>query len=317
MPYRSLICSFLSSLVIFVVSLETRPQSGRGRPKVPVPSQPAAPQPAVRVPESTVVVKQEQAGNASRFVLRNGMTVVLREQHAYPCAAIVAYFKTGRLNEPESKLGRVLQKAVIDGDLQSAPFKNARTIRALGGKLTVEASLDHAYFCIMMPAKNVNEVLAAQADMLLHPSLTPYSARRAAMAIEAEEGRRCQDPAEYSNSQVKEMAASDSNSASYTGDIIAGGRQDRLTDFYKSRYRPENLVVSVVGDVPTFDTLVQIERLYADFGTVVENEEAGDKSGAAAKPGTMAADSAAGGVSSGGQKPVTPRMQRDSQNESQ
>jgi zinc protease len=242
------------------------------------------------------------------------MTVLLREQHSYPCAAIVAYFKTGLVNEVDSKVSKALQKAIIGGNLQSAPFKDARTIRALGGKLTVGADLGYADYCIVLPSKNVNDLLAAQADMLLHPSLTPDSARRAAMAIEAEEARRCEDPSDYSNGQVKAMAASNTEDAASTNYTIAGASGDRLSEFYKNRYRPENLILSVVGDVPTFDTLVQIERLYADFGAAGDNGGTGDKSDAAA-PGTPKADLTAGSGAASGQNRSAPAVLPDSRNE--
>src|SRR5262249_48596716 len=309
-----LICSFIVTiLVIFGFSPGTRSQSGRGRPRVPTPSQPANPQPPVKIPESTVVVRQEQTGSAARFVLRNGMTVLLSEQHTEPYAVAVAYFKTKRLNELEYHSGRALQKALIAGDLQSAPFKSARAIRALGGKLTAQAGRDHAYFCILISSKNINNGLAAQAEMLVHPSLNAEGARRAGLAIDAENARRCENPADYSNERMLALAASSlGGSASGPGDFAAATSQGRLSDFYRAYYRPDNLVLSVVGDISTFDTLVQVERLYADFGAAETGGDTADKAGATPVPTTPPAV----GSHAGTTKPLEPSVQRDSSGES-
>jgi len=42
--------------------------------------------------------------------------------------------------------------------------------------------------------------------------------------------------------------------------------REQVLESYRSRYRPENLIVSIVGDVSTFDTLVLIQQLYGIFG---------------------------------------------------
>jgi zinc protease len=234
----------------------------------------------VNIPEATAVVKQEQTGNSSRFALRNGMTVLIGEQHAEPWAVLVAYFKSQPLNQSDLATARILQKALLAGDLQSAPFKNAKAIRAVGGKVTANVGRNQSYFCTLVPSKSINEVLAAQAEMLTHPFLSSVNATRAAESIEGEDARRCEDPASYAFGRMNELAASNPGSGvAAIGDGRGGVSQDRLTDFYRGHYRPDNLVLSVAGDISTFDTLVQIERLFADFGagTAGENGEGGDK----------------------------------------
>jgi predicted Zn-dependent peptidase len=252
-------------------------------------------------------VKQEQVGNGSRFALRNGITVLISEQHAESSAVLVAYFRTQRLNQSEFTIARILQKALLTGDLQSAPFKNTKAIRAVGGKVTAEVGRDHTYFCTLAPSKSFNEVLAAQAEMLIHPSLTSESASRAAQIIEAENARQCEDPAAYAIGRMNDLAASSpGGNASGPGDDRTVVNQDRLTSFYKGHYRPENLVLSVAGDISTFDTLVQIERLYADFGSAgsgEENAEGTDKTVAPAG-GKDAGGKDAGGKDAGGKEPA-------------
>src|SRR5262249_40577 len=267
---------------------------------------------SVKIPESTVVVKQEQAGNAARFVLRNGMTVLLSEQHTEPYAAVAAYFGTKHLTESEYYAGRVLQKALIAGDLQTAPFKNAKAIRSFGGKLTARAGRDYSYFCTLTSSKHVNDVLAAQSEMLIHPALSADGARRATALVDAENRLSCESATDYSLERVAALAASIyQTDSSGSGDTQGAGSQERLSDFYKGYYRPDNLVLSVVGDISTFDTLVQIERLFGDFGSTGRGAESGDKSAPSlmAKPSTS---QATGSINP--QKASEPSIQRESSN---
>jgi zinc protease len=226
------------------------------------------------------------------------MTVLISEQHAEACAVLVAYFKTEPLNQFEYSVARILQRALVAGDLRSAPFKNAQAIRAVGGRLTAQAARDHSYFCIMIPSKSINEALSAQADMLIHPSLNSEEATRATQLIEAENARQCENPADYSIDRMNELAASSfsGGGASASGDDRAAASQDRLSGFYKSHYRPGNLVLSVAGDISTFDTIVQIERLYGEFGApeaAGDSGDGGEKTVASAAAKAPALDAAA------------------------
>jgi zinc protease len=247
------------------------------------------------------------------------MTVLISEQHAEACAVLVAYFKTQLLNQSEYNVARILQKAMAAGDLQSAPFKNAHAIRAVGGRLTAEAARDHSYFCVLIPSKSINEALSAQAEMLIHPSLTSEDALRAAQLIEAENARQCENPSDYSIGKMKELAASSSpgGGAFASAEDQAAASQDRLSDFYRSHYRPDNLILSVAGDISTFDTLVQIERLYGEFGVpepAGQSGDTGEKTVAAAAAGTAKAPAL--DAAHAGQKTPEPAVQHPPTGES-
>src|SRR5512142_2389167 len=68
------------SLIAITSAAPALSQSGRGRPKVPQPSSSTSPPPPViNVPAAAAVTRQEQSGTLSRFVLRNGLTVLISE----------------------------------------------------------------------------------------------------------------------------------------------------------------------------------------------------------------------------------------------
>src|SRR5262249_47584631 len=140
------ICSVSLSLSLILSTVTTSAaQSGRGRPKVPTnESNPAAPPPApVEVPASTSVVGREQAANVSRFVLKNGMVVIISEQHAVPLAAVAAFFRfsAGVPGSADLRLRQVVQQAVIAGGTTSRRSGQIFTeIRSLGGTIGNETS---------------------------------------------------------------------------------------------------------------------------------------------------------------------------------
>ena len=104
-------------------------QSGRGRPKVPQPSPTTTTQPQpINIPATAAVIKQEQAGTTSRFLLRNGITVVISEHHATPIAAVVAYFKA-TANDDSWAMSSTAQ--LLAGDFRSPDLEGRG-----GGELT-------------------------------------------------------------------------------------------------------------------------------------------------------------------------------------
>jgi zinc protease len=77
-------------------------------------------------------------------------------------------------------------------------------------------------------------------------------------------------------------------------DALRSMTREQLLEVYRNRYRPENLIVSIVGDVSTFDTLVLIQQLYGSFGEPLQTT---DKVGEGAKRTNASAPKARADVS--------------------
>ncbi len=284
-------------LLTTLLAVAALSQSGRGRPKVAQPS-PAASQPQpVTVPEATAVTKQEQAGTTSRFVLRNGMTVLISEQHATPIAAAVACFKAGALRESGmSAAAKLVAHMIFKGTALRPGDSAVADLRALGASVEATTSYHGTVYSLLASSEKFKDALAIQADMLQNPSLDADAmAKEIPLVIEEEklaeaesEGRATlasqvfatrtadigdqallclmsfDDPAGYSMTRLINIAFGGVAPATIEG--LRSMTRERLSEFYQSHYRPDNLIISVAGDVSTFDTLVAIQKLYGGFG---------------------------------------------------
>lgn len=329
----------LSIILFLAVALATTltdaalSQSGRGRPKVPQPSStPSSSQPVV-IPAATLVTRQEQAGATSRFVLQNGMTVVINEQHATPEVAAVTCFKSSPFEDwRNNRAAAVVQRLILNA---TGPHRGERALielRALGASFGGGLSQNStSYSMVVSPAK-LKEALGIQASALQNPPLDEETTRREisnvieeerlgiargrelpstgafttrALAPDSEYGvtglMRFDDPAAcsltrlidlaFDGSAVKSASSDDAasmvnskpenipNSASVNNPVNMNAlnsiTREQVIESYRSRYRPENLIVSVVGDVSTFDTLVMIQQLYGNFGVPTQTIESG------------------------------------------
>lgn len=332
----------LSIILFSAVSLATTlpgaalSQSGRGRPKVPQPSStPSSSQPVV-VPAATMVTKQEQAGTTSRFVLHNGMTVVISEQHATPEVAAVTCFKSSQFEDWRNNYvaAAVIRRLILNGTVQRPGEHALIELRALGASFGAGLSQNSTSYSLVVSPAKLKEALGIQASALQNPSLDDESIRREistvieeerlgiargrelpstgaftsrALALDSEsavgELMRLDDPVAFSMTRLIDLAfdgsavstassvdaasmvssrpESTTNSASVNNPVNMSAwhsiTREQVIESYRSGYRPENLIVSVVGDVSAFDTLVMIQQLYGNFGVPMQTIDRSSK----------------------------------------
>jgi predicted Zn-dependent peptidase len=328
-------------------------QSGRGRPRVPQPSSTTSRAEPVIVPAPTLVIEQEQAGSTSRFVLHNGMTVVINEQHATPIVAAVACLKAPQLEGwADSGAAKLIERLIVNGTPLRPGEHALGELRALGGSFDVGSSQGSANYSLVVSPGKLKEALTVQAGALQNPSLNEEAIRREIPLVIEEErlgaarGHRgvtssgafttrtltldsersaprlmsFDDPAAYSMTRLINIAFNrspmnvspanpvnsaspeisvDSASAVKPGNMNATRSitREQVLESYRSRYRPENLIVSIVGDVSTYDTLVLIQQLYGSFGQPSQKTDTNSQVGDVAKRAVATGQKAGGSAS--------------------
>jgi predicted Zn-dependent peptidase len=275
-------------LFISFIQLQAFSQSGRGRPTNPGrnPSPTTPPQP-VSVPEATSVIKQERIGNTSRFALKNGITVIIREEHAYPIATVVAGFKTGLSDETDATRGMTSLAARML--FRGTQFKTAEQIasqtRTLGALMTEDSTFDMTAIHLLTPQDKLKEALAIQADLIQNPLFSAEDLTRE-LALSEDVFTTSVNAARISKTTLFDATASSllksfnlenysaarlvnlsllQNPSGVVGQSTVSITREQLIEFYQTHFRPDNLIISVVGDVITFNALVEIQRLYGTF----------------------------------------------------
>jgi zinc protease len=295
----SITAFLIIALVTTTLATSAFSQSGRTRPKVAQPSSTTTSQPEpIKIPETAAVIKQEQAGTTSRFVLRNGITVIICEHHATPIAAAVAYFKAGAADEPWSTSGnaQLIERMIMDGTILRPGDRAVADLRALGASLETRTSYDGAEYSMIAPSDKIKEALTMQADMLQSSAFDAEAMRReippvieeakrssiplglalrshafSTRTLDTDSGdqvlsrlRSFDDPAAFSMARLFNMALT--GGASVNAEALRSVTREQLVEYYRGHYRPDNLIVSITGDVSTFNTLVEIQQLYGEFG---------------------------------------------------
>lgn len=260
------------SIISFVSSFSSvSAQSGRSRPRVPTREPATPPPPPPKVLETAAIASQEQAANTSRFVLKNQMTVIIAEQHATPIAAAVACFKAGISAESDTTRGfaRLLQRMIFRGT-QARPADQAlKQLHGLGAIADSNTSFDSASYSLIASPEKMGNALAILSDLMRNPSLDPADiSREVALLIEEEKLKTASSaPSSIGISKLAESCLPEIRSAPSEASLRSITK-DQLAEFHRAHYRPENLIISVAGDISTFNALVAVQQIFGDFAVV-------------------------------------------------
>ena len=290
-------------LILISFSVQLLAQSGRGRnPAPPPPPKPAPNQPTVAVPtilnlpDGGKIMKHEVENATSRFVLKNGLTVIIRERHSIPLAAVTTYIKAGYFNEPDETAGLAhLMEHMFFKGTTSRPMGKIETDTAkLGGQLNASTSYEKTSYYAIAPAESLPKILEIQADMLLNPTFDPEEIKKEALVV-IQESKRKQDNATalalekmygtaFTTHRMKRWRIGSEA-------VLQAATREQLQAYYQSFYRPENTVLVIVGDVFTMQIIGQIQQLYANFAAApkveIAPENKSDKATASAPVSTV------------------------------
>ncbi|MEW6207543.1 MAG: pitrilysin family protein [Acidobacteriota bacterium] len=251
------------SIISFISSFSpVSAQSGRSRPRIPAREPAAPPPPPPKVPETAAVASQEQAANTSRFVLKNGMTVLVSEQHAAPISAAVACFKAGASVESDATRGfaPLLQRLIFR---RSSGLKQ---LRALGAIADADTSFDAVSYSLIASPEKLGNALAVLSDLLRNPSLDSADINReVALLIEEEKLKPSGAPSSLGIAKIAASCLPEIQRASY--ESLRSVTKDQLAEFHRAHYRSENLIIAVAGDISTFNALVAVQQIFGDFAT--------------------------------------------------
>jgi zinc protease len=205
--------------------------------------------------------------------LRNGLRVVLEENHAVPVVAIQAWVAVGSADEPAELAGAahffehlLLTGATIPaGKSQRPPGGIGREARAAGAQLTAWTSFDETVFELALATPFFGAGLDMLADALIRPAFAPADIERERKAI-LEEIRQGEGSASRVAAQALTAAAFGAHpyARPVMGNEASVGAltREQLRGFFKRAYVSGNVTLVVVGD---FDAATAATRIAEAF----------------------------------------------------
>ncbi|RTL42565.1 MAG: insulinase family protein [Candidatus Melainabacteria bacterium] len=203
----------------------------------------------------------------------NGLDVILCERHATPIVTTMVVYHIGSRNEAVGYTGSThfLEHMMFKGTQKHDPLKKTGfddTLKPLGGYNNATTSQDRTNYFEIVPAKSLPVTLEIESDRMQHLLLRPAD-RASEMTVVRNELERGEDDSR----EILEnnTFASAFKEHPYHHPVI-GWRSDvegvpteRLKQFYKDFYYPNNATLILVGDFKTEPTLALIEKYFASI----------------------------------------------------
>src|SRR6185436_19944324 len=139
---------------------------------------------------------REDKDLATRVVLNNGLTVILRENPTVPLTAITTMVKAGYFDEEDriSGISHVIEHMFFKGTASRPVGQISRETKALGGYLNAYTYYDRTCYYTVVPAANAVKALEIQSDALLHSAFDAEELRREIEVVIQENNRKLDNP---------------------------------------------------------------------------------------------------------------------------
>jgi zinc protease len=226
------------------------------------------PTPARR-PRDLALLESLWRESIERYVLPNGLTVLLKRDTAAPVASVQVWVKTGSIHEDAhlgAGLSHFLEHMLFKGTERRAGRDISATVQAYGGYINAYTTFDRTVYYIDIPAEHTAVAIDLLADAALHSTLPAEEVLKEKEVILREIDMCLDDPDQrLSQALFETVFRVHPYRQPIIGyrDVFAANSRDDLVAYYQERYAPNNLVVVIVGD---FDPAATRAAITEHFG---------------------------------------------------
>src|ERR1700724_2569748 len=221
-------------------------------------------------PESSSVINFPLS-TAQKWILPNGLTIIVQEDHSAPVASVQAWCATGSVYEDQyigAGLSHILEHMLFKGTKTKSTNAIAQKIQDVGGYINAYTSFDRTVFWIDVPKAGVETALDILSDAMMNSTLPPEEYVKEQEVIRREFAMGFDDPDRMAGQLLFATAY---QRHPYRLPVIGQMEiynqltQEQVMQYYKSRYVPNNLTFVVVGDVDGERIRQQLADFFKDY----------------------------------------------------
>jgi zinc protease len=200
--------------------------------------------------------------------LKNGLRVLLVEDHNAPVVSVSITYDVGSRNERKGRTGfaHLFEHMMFTGSQNVGKNEYSLLIDTNGGGNNATTNEDRTLYFATVPSNQLDMVLFLEADRMSKLDVTQDNLDTQRNAVQ-EERRRGLDNQPYGKTGEKYQETIYDNFAykhSVIGsmdDLNAASLQD-VTDFFRIYYAPNNAALAVVGDIKVDVALAKIRKYF-------------------------------------------------------
>ena len=215
-----------------------------------------------------LVIERLFQSRIERSVLDNGLTVLHRPDFSSEVVSVQVWVKTGSIHEGAllgSGLSHYLEHLLFKGTARRKGKDISREVHALGGSINAYTTFDRTVYYIDGPASAFVEMVDLLADITLHSTLPEDEIERERDVILREIDMGLDDP----DRQLMQALFRTAFQQHPFREPVIGHRElfekvsaEELRAYYKARYVPNNMAVSIVGAALPGDVVDVVETTF-------------------------------------------------------
>jgi zinc protease len=198
--------------------------------------------------------------------LKNGLRVIIGEDHVAPVFSIAVNYNVGSRDERKGRTGfaHLFEHMMFKGSQNVGPGEHFVLIFNNGGRMNGTTNKDRTLYFETMPANQLDLALFLEADRMRSLEITKENLDNQRHAVQ-EERRLGIDNQPYGKTfeAIDELAYDNfayEHSVIGSMDDLNAASTDDVAGFFKTYYAPNNAVLTIVGDVKTADCLARIRK---------------------------------------------------------
>ncbi len=208
----------------------------------------------------TAHAKEPQASKTAgpigeRYVLDNGIVLLVKENHALPVVMVNMIIKAGAVMEPADKngLAHLTAGLLMKGAAKKSATEISEAIEFVGGSLSTGGGMDYSTAGLTVLKKDVDTGFSLLSEVLMQPTFDQAEIDRLKKEVKAGIIRGEQEP---------EVVASKAFAKAVFGEAHPYGRpvegtldsldkisREDIKSFHERLYAPNNAIMAVVGDI--------------------------------------------------------------------
>ena len=200
--------------------------------------------------------------------LKNGLRVVISEDHSAPVFAIAVQYNVGSRDEKKGRTGfaHLFEHMMFKGSENVGPGEHPYMMFMYGGNMNGTTNKDRTLYYEVLPANQLDLALFLEADRMKSLVITKEALENQINAVQ-EERRLGVDNQPYGRTgEVLEDLAFDNPAYEHSvigsmADLSAATVAD-VAEFFRIYYAPNNAVIGIVGDVDTKAVLEKMRKYF-------------------------------------------------------
>src|SRR5712692_5338592 len=206
---------------------------------------------------------REDQGQTTKVVLKNGLTVIVREQQAVPLTSIATYVKAGYFDEDDriSGISHVIEHMFFKGTSKRPVGQISRETQALGGYLNAYTYYDRTVYHTEVPAENMKKALEIQADALWNSTYDAEELKREIEVVLQENNKKLDNPGAVTSEKLYATAFEEHRMRRWrigTPEGLRALTRDDIVSYVKKYYQPSNIILSIAGHLDVEDTIAEV-----------------------------------------------------------